>query len=193
MLNKFLKVMLIGVVLTVNSVTHAGIINHIDNGSYTTIDGLDWLDWSATLNMTQSVALSSQPGWRIADFSELDQMLRKMFGPEQFVPTYTPTLFYGFEIVDFVSKRDRFTNLFGIFPIFPRQSTSIVEGLGKFGVDQSFLYIGSVPSFYGAVGYKQQWLGVPLVRAAQVPEPSTLAILGLGLIGLSFRRFKKKA
>jgi hypothetical protein len=189
---KFLKIIGIGFILSVSTLANATLI---DNGDYSTDNesGLDWLDWSATFNMTQSVALSSQPGWRLANFSELDQMLRKMFGPEPFVPTYTPTLFYGSEIVDFVSKRDRFTNLFGVFLILPNQSESTVEGLGKFGVDQSFLYIGNSPSYFGAVEFKQEWHGVPLVRAAQVPEPSTLAILVLGLIGLSFRRLKKKA
>jgi len=45
------------------------------------------------------------------------------------------------------------------------------------------------PSFWGADGY----VIADAFRFTSVPEPSTLAILGLGLMGLSFRRLKKQA
>ena len=41
--------------------------------------------------------------------------------------------------------------------------------------------------------YVGQWQASILVKSASVPEPTTLAIFALGMIGLASRRFKKKS
>ena len=38
----------------------------IDNGDYTTINGLDWLDLSATINMSVSDALAANSSYKLA-------------------------------------------------------------------------------------------------------------------------------
>ncbi len=66
------------------------------------------------------------------------------------------------------------------------------EGVGLFtedaGVNMNLdTYNDSIPT-----GYINPMLGSLLVRRVEVPEPSTLAVLALGMIGLASRRFKKQ-
>jgi hypothetical protein len=40
---------------------------------------------------------------------------------------------------------------------------------------------------------QNQWAGFVLIKSTDVPEPSTLAIFALGIMGLAARRFKKQS
>lgn len=68
---------------------------------------------------------------------------------------------------------------------------------GKIG--WAFLSINNIYSSAGVTDYaafannQSNYNGSWLVRAASVPEPSTLAIFALGIIGLVSRKFKKQA
>ena len=51
----------------------------------------------------------------------------------------------------------------------------------------------SYQNHIASVDYSRKKVGSLLIKAADVPEPSTLAIFALGMIGLASRRFKKKS
>ncbi len=74
---KFLKIIGIGFILSVSTLANATLI---DNGDYTTDteSGLDWLDWTETMNDTQAEVLLEFSGdvWRIASASEAQDLLR---------------------------------------------------------------------------------------------------------------------
>ena len=54
----------------------------IDNGTYTTINGLDWLDLSATDELTMSEALAQNPTYRMATKDEFEVMLSLFYSVE---------------------------------------------------------------------------------------------------------------
>jgi hypothetical protein len=88
MMFKFLKIIGIGYLLSVSTLANATLI---DNGDYTTDteSGLDWLDWTKTLNYTQSEALDEfgGAGWRIATATEADGLMDIQFGVADYVNT----------------------------------------------------------------------------------------------------------
>ncbi len=179
--------------LSICSFANAGIVN---NGSYTTVDGLDWLDWTLTQDLTQSEALAANLGWRPATLIEMESMMNTMF---------STSLTYDTKGIDWnlagvanaSTLKSSFIALFG--ETGSNNSTfATVEGLGIVGFDAlayaGFGRTGRNTLIYSDIGYRSSWTGVAMVRSGfSVPEPSTLAIFALGMIGLASRRFKKQS
>ena len=137
---KFLKIIGIGFILSVSTLANATLI---DNGDYTTdtVSGLDWLDWTKTLNYTQSEALDeySVAGWRIATEAEakgliLNHFMYTMLDQNGRVLTDS--------INDFYMKHGQFAALFGTTLVNPNFSIAegshaIIEGVGLIGSEYS--------------------------------------------------------
>ena len=162
-----------------SSVVSASII---DNGDYTTVNDIHWLDWSLTEGMTQSNALAEYADYRTATLSEMVDMMNTMY-----VTTfdfdqngYAPYVYD--DDADYYAMR--FQSLFsdalhGGLDI----RLAKTDELGLVGYDGASWY----------AGYKSGTsspYGIALVRN-QVPEPSTFAIFFLSVIALASRRFKK--
>jgi len=56
--------------------SHATIV---DNGTYTTVNGLDWLDLTRTNNKTLDEALFDNPGWVLATKSQYQSMMSQFY------------------------------------------------------------------------------------------------------------------
>lgn len=190
MKNKFLKTALLSCVLALNSNVNATII---DYGDYTTdtVTGLDWLDWDTTDNLAGTEALAKNEGWRYATALEA-MALFDVFGFEQ---SYGSS---GKVDESYQVSFERFNDLFGT--THGRQSSArsyaqVYDG-GLFGLrdDNNGTYWvgkGQKPNQYNADA-RVISAGIALVRSSvAVPEPSTLAVLALGVLSLGFRRFKK--
>lgn len=157
-------------------ITHATII---DNNHYTTINGLDWLDWSITRGLTQTEALNKYrkvPGygtkWRSATHSETVNMLDELNGS---------TLYWGSTIeangslgFDLLFKA---INLLGQTTDpsthYSDRSRALIEGLGFYGAMEDVRLAGYLPGTFGTAGYSDLNTGVALVR---VPAPSSLLL-----------------
>jgi hypothetical protein len=193
MILKFLKIIGIGLILSVSTLANATLI---DNGDFTsdTESGLDWLDWTKTLNYTQSEALDeySVAGWRIATEAEakgliLNHFMYTMLDKNGFVLTDS--------INDFSMKHVQFATLFGTTILNPNFNTAegshaTIEGVGYFGSEnaRNHLRNGDFPTSQGAVGLRSSTSGVALVQVTDVSEPSIIALFGLGLVGIGFAR-----
>ena len=189
MKNKFLKASLVSCFLAISSYAHA---SFIDNGDFTTdtSSGLDWLDWVITDNMSGTTALEITGDWRYATAIETYNLLGSMgFG----LGGSPINSLSGYQV-----QYEKFAKLFGLtfdnddgYAVWAQ-----VKGAGLYGVYRSphnetdkHLYFGYDPTYYDAK--HGRWdAGVALVRRS-VPEPSTLAILALGVLAPVFRRFKK--
>lgn len=166
-----------------------------DNGTFTTINGLDWLDWPITENMTQSNAIDSNPGWRAATAQEATEMLNTMF--EATLVYDSSNLLEGIShLANGTYLVDRFRQMFGVMDINGGLfSSAHIDGYGTIGISPSSssnlaninIFNGYNAASSGHPDFSRLRIGVALVRQS-VPEPSTLAIFALGLIGLGIGR-----
>jgi len=169
----------------------------IDKGDFTTVGGIDWLDWDLTKEMMQSEALDYYLGYRVATGLEMETLMNTFFETN-----YDFRL--GIETVsindsDMASKASIFNDLFGRTSL--TQSLALVEGIGVVG---GFAGVyGFDYMIYAGFGNESKLddydsfdnnYGIALVRdrITLVSEPSTLALVALGLIGFASRRFKKQ-
>lgn len=80
----FNKIILV-LIISLSSLYNFSYAKVIDNGTYTTINGLDWLDWSFTSELTQQEAIETfdKPGYgnafRLATHEEAIAMLETVF------------------------------------------------------------------------------------------------------------------
>jgi hypothetical protein len=189
---KLIKAACAGITLTICSFANAGII---DNGSYTTVDGLDWLDWTLTQSETQSTALAANIGWRTATLIEMESMMNTMFST-----TFTwdvSGIDVGLGAVAGVQNyKATFLQLFGATG--NQYTYASAEGVGLVGFgDYAYAAVGRPGGGdhpFDDINFASSFSGVALVRSSiSVPEPSTLAIFALGMIGLASHRFKKQS
>jgi len=72
--------------------------------------------------------------------------------------------------------------------------SGVINDFQSVSFDNSWVNLSSV-TFSATAGTDDRWFALDniVVNAASVPEPSTLAIFALGMMGLVSRRFKKKS
>ena len=185
---KMYKAAVVGFVLSISGVTNAGII---DNGNYTTINGLDWLDWTLTLNLSQTEALTDNIGWRTATLYEMQTMMSEFFN-HPLIWNINGSAENSDEVVDLAEYQINFSKLFGITAGTFGSTYAHVEGVGIIG--HGGYDAGGILA--GFENPRSDYTGVALVRNStqshDIPEPSTLAIFTLCLMGFTSRRFKKQ-
>jgi hypothetical protein len=159
----------------------------IDNGDFSTDveSGLDWLDWTLTLDKTQAEALTmfSGYGWRVATDTEADELIFNQFG----LSVNSSGVAYGSGSSSFVADRSRFIDLLGMTHSGVATYASI-EGYGLVGPSDSQVFSNHAPGSYGVVNLHANWMGVALVKVAAVSEPAIIALFSLGLVGIGFAR-----
>jgi hypothetical protein len=190
---KFLKIIGIGFILSVSTLANA---TFIDNGDYTTDteSGLDWLDWTETMNDTQAEALAefSDDDWRIATAMEATDLLERYFG----VSFLGSSHIVPGDIPNYAANRSTFVPLFGP----TAQSTYSmmnIEGAGLFGIAADYYlqanYAPYLPNGYGGIGYKNTESGVALVKTSVVTEPAIITIFALGFVGIGYARRRRQS
>jgi hypothetical protein len=187
--------MIIGAALLVcASVCNAGFITGtLDNTDDLTIldNGLEFLDVSVTDGWTVNSAVStySSDGFRWANYAEVISLFGE-FGVD--TSGYTGGLW---DLTTTDAQENLFSSTLGL--------TTSSASLGWFDFDGSFgdyfcmgTGCGQGGSFLNDIGLaSNSSVGVLLVRGSisSIPEPTSIALLGLGFAGISFLRNKKAA
>jgi hypothetical protein len=194
---KMLKAALTGIMFTISSFAHAGIIE---------------LTWNTSLSSTSIVG--TNVGDNVSLVFRFDSLTNDL---SNLVLNKSSFLDYSFNLED-----GRFITFdSGMSSTYVNNDFFVFNSLGNLYSVDSFQIkdVDVVSNILGVNGTKQTlfnngrncilcfgtysanvnnvWLGLSAdswtIRYAQVPEPSTLAIFALGMIGLASRRFKKQS
>lgn len=184
-------------------------------------NGIEWLQWSETIgeSISSSLATYAADGWVLAGNARMASLFSDFGWSNGNSESRGFVTLSPYTAADDSSIMDNFIELFGVTRIVTHPSYGTgINGLHSstalFGdnannnllyqhanIQSDFLYQGN-PGRDAAVMYQENTYtassssslyGIALVRNAQsVPEPSTVAIFALGIMGLASRRFKKK-
>jgi hypothetical protein len=205
------------VALAIQSVSlHAAIITSDLNASgdalitKDTVSGLEWLDLTVTSGLTYDAVFAElgvggdYEGWAFASESQLNS-LWSAFGD---AGPYT-----GQSTIHNQAFDNGLLTTWGILNTQSTASQSFFlwdnvpsSGTHSRGRVLDYVYSGYLDAIFTSVGAQDDsvsagtWTGSALVRdinaptsSAVVPEPATLTIFGLGLMGLVSRQFKKQS
>jgi hypothetical protein len=212
---KFLNKVFMVLAITTSCLSNAGLITDHDGYVTDSVTGWQWLDARFTDNMSYNDVLASTTsgsliGWEIASTSEVLGLLLHQ-NNNVLIPTtgtgYTwDTSIFSFKaLVMMLGDGSNYGDHagYGYLNGMTTDISSYSNSAGaprtvQFGwhghstyVNQGFLRDDSWgPSSYTTT---QSNTNTWLVKKAEVPEPSTLAIFALGMIGLASRRFKKQS
>jgi hypothetical protein len=183
----------------------------IDNGTYLTdpASGLDWLKLTQTLGQSyNTVAGQMDPGetyagWRFATAVEFNSLVEHYTGGDpNFDPNTTGHFLWPNVDLDGLVKSIGVTSSFTVYPI----AEASLGLLGDSSSPSGYHFVGRIldietqdatwtdrtnPYYTTLEPDGAGLVGAFLVRS--VPEPTTLALFGLGLAGLGAVRRKKLA
>ncbi|WP_259367139.1 MULTISPECIES: PEP-CTERM sorting domain-containing protein [unclassified Colwellia] len=197
---KTLKIISLAIALTMSSASSAGIINAADETFVDTTTGLQWMDFGVnnqhTYTEVSSMLVTTYSGWQLADMQQVIELWDNMLAP---LSTDVNRYDTGAEYSNY-SGAEPYTGLKAIIgENTPNMSLGwFADNTGSMSYAYSdmngYAHVMGRNSNYDS--YKtntNERYSTFLVRSANVPEPSTLAIFALGMIGLASRRFKKKS
>jgi len=202
-------------------ITHNNYTLNPSTNIVTHTDGTEWLQWDVTKgkSIDEALGIYESDGWVLAGNTQMGSLFAD-FGWIGGIDENS-TYYYDspYTSIDGDSAMDQFLELFGNTRTesggtYGEGANELREVIALFGDDadgDSKFNAAAVQSDYKILSrfttdYKTSSLrdtytssnifsnyGVALVRVTEVPEPSTLAIFALGMIGLASRRFKKQS
>lgn len=183
----------------------------VDNGAYTTdsVSGLDWLDLSATFDMTLSDAQAANSGWRLATDSEVNNLFSQLF------PNFYETASNCNEFTNYCGISDsnngasadqaaRVDNFVLLFGAAYSTNPDLIVSRGLYRDDLNNLrYMGIIDEYSSNRVFGMDYtailpedisvsnIGTYLVRSSVVPIPAAVWLFGSALAGLGWMRRKQ--
>ena len=208
---KKINAALTGLLLLVATSANAGLITDTTNDSF--IDettGLEWMDFGVnnghSYSQVDSLLQSTYSGWMLATESQVLTMWHNAFSGKGSVADIVHDT--GSRYAYYVNNEASNKLFVDIYRSMGYGYESGFKSRGWFENDTGgmsyaeFTHINEGLQFTGLYGRTNNYQyfrtngnsnhGTMLVRAATVPEPSTLTVFVLGMIGLVSRRFKKQ-
>jgi hypothetical protein len=203
-------------------ITHNNYTLNDSTNIVTHTDGTEWLQWDVTQGKSIKDALDiyTSDGWVLAGNVQMGALFAD-FGwfsdPDENVRSGTASPFT--DGID-ESPMDMFLMLFGntlqdagypygtgnnalllTYALYGDDadadngynSAQVVSDYTWVGISRGGSAVTNRDNTFLSHEYLEPTYGIALVRVIEVPEPSTLAIFALGMIGLASRRFKKQS
>jgi hypothetical protein len=198
---KTLKIMSLAIALTMSSASSAGIIDAADNTFDDTTTGLQWMDFGVnnhhSYNEVSNLLGTTYSGWQLANQEQVIELWENIFAPLSYdTRTYATGQMYSkyngyagsYSHLKAIIGENSNSGMVGWFADSTGSMSTAVSNMS------SGAYVYGRGTNYDTHKNRQNanW-STMLVKAANVPEPSTLAIFALGMMGLASRRFKKKS
>jgi hypothetical protein len=202
-------------------ITHNNYTLNPSTNIVTHTDGTEWLQWDVTKgkSIDEALGIYESDGWVLAGNTQMGSLFAD-FGWIGGIDENS-TYYYDspYTSIDGDSAMDQFLELFGntrtvsggVYGVGADEVREVIalfgddaDGDSKFNaaaVQSDFTTFSTITDKYIALRTSDiltssninSIYGVALVRVTEVPEPSTLAIFALGMIGLASRRFKKQS
>ena len=214
MKSKFLKYALLSAACTFGSFANAGLI--VDTADDSFIDattGLEWMDFGINNHLSYNEVVAQMPTtysqWRLATESEVVDLWHNAFFDDSYnaVASATGSFYARYTALNNATGTSGFVDEFEAMSTNAYDNYAIglfADATGSLGYAHFLDHLGN--EYFNDVAwvvrrgtdkdrYKDETsrlYSTMLVRSA-VPEPSTLAIFALGMIGLASRRFTEKS
>ena len=182
----------------------------IGDSTLDTRTGLEWLDVTKTSGMSIDDVLSGPliaDGWSLATLAEFGDLASSYVGTNAFVPTSDPvsllrggralallgcTLSVNSELCQYNTMDPLDPITFAVLGILDDGNGTLTSaGFGSIMIrvfDDSATITWDLFSDFYSVNRREPQVGSFLVRYVSVTEPGTLALFGIGLLGMVFSR-----
>lgn len=209
------RALTLSILLITSNIVSAGLITDTNNDTFIdNTSGLEWMDFGInnqySFNQVKGLLTTTYLGWELANQDQVLAMYDNAFGVDsQALPDGSPYFRYGYRSKTFLL--DTFDKMGYAF-----KSSYWSAAYGWFLNDESKLSYfdfqvfaqAALTEVYGTknnpdedIDTVKPYYSTMLVRTfstqddvtQDVPEPSTLAIFALGMIGLASRRFKNQS
>ncbi|GHE88523.1 PEP-CTERM sorting domain-containing protein [Thalassotalea profundi] len=194
---KIIKSVFASLILSISCLSQFAYAGLITSDDVYNDGSLEWLHFNFTVGLSSTASLNTyeDEGFRFATADEATTLVNDWFGLNLDAGNTNVSSPAFSDLID--SWNEEFTINYTTVG-----SYGLVANYGLFGArrDNNFIFSNYYPAVYGAGGdVSPIGASYMLVRDVNkdvnvnVPEPSTLAIFALGIIGLASRRFKQQS
>lgn len=198
---KFLKAIVVGAALVVSSLANAGIIHDVQNGKLMGASGIDINGALYSVSFVDGSCNTAYAGCdeTLFDFTD-SQSATDAFNAlidQVFIDNVVIAgVEYDFDSIPTLTNGCEYNSFCEIWVPFSKSTDTSHKsrwGYNRSNTSTDAIYQNIYTANNSYEGSYMTYTNFVREEIGQVPEPSTLAIFSLGIMGLASRRFKKQA